>query len=109
MPEETKLNFNFLTEYVLKLLEENGMGDLSEEQKNIYVPQILGHVEQRLGMELLPKLNDAQMDELARLMNKETSAQEWSDFWHSNIPTFDDDVEQVLMEFSEKVKNILGR
>jgi hypothetical protein len=46
--------FDFLTEYVLELLKQNGLGNLSDEQKNAYVPQVLAPVEQRLGLELLP-------------------------------------------------------
>jgi len=109
MPEQ-QAQFDFLTDYVLKLLEENGLGDLTDEQKSIYVPQLLGQVEQRLGLALTPKLSDAQLDEFTALVNKQGVAPaEWEAFWKGAIPTFEQDVQNVLLEFSGKVKEILGK
>lgn len=101
--------FDFLAEYALELLKQNNL-DLSGEQKNIYLPQILGQVEERLGLELLPKLNEAQMNEMARLVNDaQAGAEEWKKFWYSAIPTFEQDVKNVLISFAEEVKQLLAK
>ncbi|TAN33845.1 hypothetical protein EPN28_01240 [Patescibacteria group bacterium] len=107
MPAQPK--FDFLIEYILGLLEKNNI-NLTAEQKKIYVPQILAQVELRLGLKLLPLLNEKQKDKFVKLMNHDkTTPTEWSDFWHESVPTFDEDVQTVLMEFAEKVKTILAQ
>jgi len=107
MPQTTH-QFDFLIEYVLALLEENKI-DLSEEQKKIYVPQILAQVEMRLGVKLLPKLDGKQTDRFVKLSNNEnTTPEEWKSFWHESTPTFAEDVKGVLVEFAEKIKQLLA-
>ncbi len=99
---------DFLVEYILVLLEENKI-NLTEEQQKVYVPQILAQVELRLGLEIFPKLNDSQKDKFTKLMNDaNTTADQWKDFWFSSVPTFEEDVKKVLMNFSDKVRQILG-
>jgi len=107
MPKNTH-HFDFLIEYVLALLEENGI-ELTDDQKKIYVPQILAQVEMRLGLELLPKLSDDQKTTFAKLANTEgTSAESWRKFWYQALPSFEEDIKNVLIDFSEKVKQILA-
>lgn len=99
---------DFLVEYILALLEENKI-NLTEEQQKVYVPQILSQVELRLGLEIFPKLNDAQKNEFTKLMNNaNTTADQWKNFWFSSVPTFEEDVKKVLMNFSDKVRQILA-
>mgnify|MGYP001559283188 CR=1 FL=1 len=105
---QTTHQFDFLIEYVLALLEENKI-ELSEEQKKIYVPQILAQVEMRLGAKLLPKLDGKQTDRFVKLSNNEgASPEEWKAFWHESVPTFEEDVKNILTEFAEKTKQLLA-
>lgn len=105
---QTTHQFDFLIEYVLALLEENKI-DLSEEQKKIYVPQILAQVEMRLGVKLLPQLDGKQTDMFVKLSNNESATpEEWKNFWHESVPTFDADVKDILVEFAEKTKQLLA-
>lgn len=105
---EVTPKFDFLIEYVLSLLETNNI-NLSVEQKGMYVPQLLAQVEMRLGLKLLPKLNDEQKEAFTDLTNsKNTTPQEWEKFWHESVPTFDEDVKEVLVEFAEEAKQILA-
>ncbi len=100
--------FGFLIEYVLALLDENKIS-LTDEQKKMYVPQLLAQVEMRLGMDLLPKLNEKQKEQLARLTNDpKTTNEQWKKFWHASIPTFENDVKVVLMKFAERVRQIMS-
>lgn len=107
MPQTTH-QFDFLIEYVLALLDENKI-ELSEEQKKIYVPQILAQVEMRLGVKLLPQLDGKQTDKFVKLSNSEnTTPEEWKSFWHESVPTFEEDVKDILTEFAEKTKQLLA-
>jgi len=102
-------SFDFLTSYVLQLLEEHGMGDLTDEQKRFYVPQLLSHVERRIGMALLPRLNDEQTEEFTRLANTDTTPEQWKAFWYGAFPQFEQEITQILADFSNSVKNILSK
>lgn len=101
--------FDFLIEYVLALLEENNI-ILDDEQKKMYVPQILAQVELRLGLQMLSKLNEGQKKQFSELLdNPKTSPEQWNRFWHDSIPTFDAEVKSVLLAFAEKVKTIMSQ
>lgn len=105
---QTTHQFDFLIEYVLALLEENKI-ELSEEQKKIYVPQILAQVEMRLGVKLLPQLDAKQTDRFVKLSNNaKTTPEEWKSFWYESVPTFEEDMKSVLMEFAEKTRQLLA-
>jgi hypothetical protein len=105
----TDNSFDFLTGYVLQLFEEHGLSDLTEEQKQLYVPQLLSHVERRIGIVLLPKLSDEDRETFVSFTNKEASQEEWKTFWYEAIPTFEEDVKNVLTEFSDSVGKILTK
>ena len=104
----TTPQFDFLIEYVLALLEANDV-ILDDAQKQVYVPQIAGQASMRLGLVLMPKLNEQQQKQLTVLMNNNASAKEWLGFWKASVPTFEDDVKNVLLEFTDKVKPILSK
>lgn len=101
--------FDFLKGYVEALLIQNGFDNLSEQQKEIYVPQILGHLEQRIGIEMLPKLSEEKIKVFAKLLEKEsTSPEDWKDFWYGSVENFEEEVKQILLAFAERVKQILA-
>ncbi len=101
-------SFNFLVDYVLRLLADNNI-QLTEEQQTMYIPQLLSQVELRLGLELLPKLNELQKNQFAAMTNDtHTTADEWREFWIASVPTFEEDVKMVLQTFAGRVKELLG-
>lgn len=102
--------FNFLTEYVIQLLEDNGFKDLNEKQKNVYIPQMQTRVEERLGLHFLPLLNESQTNKFAELVqNQNVDTNTWQKFWQESISDFDEQVKLVLAGFAEEVKQILAR
>lgn len=109
MPDTANNSFDFLTGYVLKLFEEHGLSDLTDEQKQLYVPQLLSHVERRIGIALLPKLSEADRERFVALSNAETSEEEWKSFWYESISAFEEEVKTVLTEFSDTVGKILSK
>lgn len=105
---QSSMQLDFLIDFILTLLENNGIA-LTESQKKMYVPQLLAQVEARLGLQLLPKLNDAQKEKLAKLTNdKKTTPGEWKKFWYA-VPGFEEDIKSVLTDFAAKVKQGLGK
>ena len=101
--------FDFLASFVEDVLNQNGLDRLSDEQKRVYVPQVLARLEERIGLELIPKLSDAQVEELGRMLEKnESSPEEWKRFWQTSIPNFEEEVKTILLAFAEDVKRILA-
>jgi len=108
MAETTTSQFDFLTEYVLEILEQNNI-QLTEEQKDLYIPRLLTQVEQRLGLELVPKLTEEQLVSFNSLLEKEhTTSLEWETFWKQALPTLEEDVKGILNIFADEVRQILA-
>lgn len=100
---------NFLNDYVEALLKDLGLEDLSGEQRERYVPQLLRQVQDRIGIELIPKLSDEQLDRFSDLANDaEASNEAWKDFWLSSVPNFDEELERILSEFAKEAREILS-
>ena len=106
---QTQSQFYFLKDYVEALLIKNGLGDITEQQKNIYVPQILGHLEERIGLEMLPKLSKTKITEFSKLLEKENvDPEEWKNFWYKAVPKFEEEIQKILESFAKRVKEILA-
>ncbi len=102
--------FSFLSGYVRELLNQQGFDNLSEDQISFYVPQITALLEEKLGLEMMPKLNEDQLKEFAELVEKDdASEEEWKNFWYGAIPNFEEEFGKVLKDFSERVKDILAK
>ena len=100
---------DFFTGYVEEMLGKTDIGELSPEQKNVYIPQLVALLEERVGLELVPKLDDAQMKQFAELVDAETSADAWSKFWHEAVPNFQEEIKRILGDFAGKIQEILAR
>lgn len=109
MSKETN-QFDFLSVYVEKILYENGLDRLSDEQKKVYVPQITSHLEERLGIEMLPKLSGENLEVFTRLAESEnTKDEDWKNFWYSAVPNFEEELKLILENFSKSVATILSK
>ncbi len=93
---------DFLSGYIEALFTQLGFNDLSEEQKNVYIPRFTALLEEKIGIELLPQLDDAQLDRFVELIDKRelSDAKTWSEFWHGAITNFDEKVGNILKEFT---------
>ncbi len=91
---------NFLGEFVVEILKKNGFVNLTDSQKQVYVPQFTGLLEERIGIELVPKLSAEKMKIFVGLLDKTISAEEWKKFWYSSIPNFEEEMKKVLSAFA---------
>lgn len=70
-------------------LEEVGLGDLSEEQKQAFLDYFREQLEMRVGTDLSSTLSDAQLDEFESFMNRDMEkVHAWVD---ANIPAYTED------------------
>lgn len=101
--------FSFLGGFIEELIAQNGLEHLTEEQRKFYIPQILALLEERLGLEMLPKLNEDQMAQFADLAESpDTTGEQWKDFWYTSIPDFEGELKAVMKDFADQTKKILA-
>jgi hypothetical protein len=101
--------FNFLDSIVERMLLDAGLGALSEETRNMYLPQFVSEAEIRLGEAIEPYMTPEFQTELGRLMGDQTvTPEQVRALWTSHVPEFDSIVERTLVSFRDEVKNILA-
>lgn len=94
----------------MKILEESGLGTLSEANQRVYVPQLAAEAEYRLGLALLPKLDKEQAKKFSAMVSaEESSPAAWQAFWKQAVPQFDALTQSVLKKFAEDCRKILAR
>lgn len=102
--------FDFIRQYIEQVLDINGFDGLSEDTRAEYVPQFVAEAERRIGLAMLPKLNETSATELARLIqDPNVSAEVLQNFWKSNVPNFDELLETTLRNFAEEVKKTVSQ
>lgn len=101
--------FTFLEEQILAMLDSNGLSNLSEENKKEFLPQLSAEAEYRLGLALMPLLNEQQGAELVKLIDREAGPEELSKFWENAVPNLKEIISNTLADFAEECKTILSR
>jgi hypothetical protein len=95
----------FLKKFVLDVMEEVGLGDLGEETKKKFVGQFISQAEQRIGMKLLPKLDEDEREELSDMIrNSSSDPQAMHDFWNSKLDNYGELVQEALDDFRLEMK-----
>ena len=101
--------FDFLESFIHNIMDEAGFAEVSEATRSQFVPLFVAEAERRLGLALLPLLNEAQAKQLGEIMDNENSSVESiPQFWQSSVPNFEDVVEDTLDEFAEEFKKTLA-
>ena len=97
---------SFLAQVAEQILAQN-FGALSAEQKQQYTPTLTALLEERVGIELLPKLNDAQTEQFVDLAeNDKTTPAEWRDFWSAAVPNFEDEMARIVGEVAAEARGV---
>jgi hypothetical protein len=95
---------SFAEEFVLKVLEENGVKDLTKEQENIYVPEFMLRIHRRMGDRFVAQLEDNHIERLNILLDDEkVTSDDWFNFWSVSVENFDEQFEDVLMDFRRDI------
>ena len=94
---------NPLEQYVLDALNKFGFSKLSEEDQKTFFTQFMAEAERRIGIAVMPLLNEQSAKEFSRLLEKETTPDEWFQFWNEKVPNFMDVVKNTMDKFAEEV------
>ncbi len=108
--EQEDVKFDFLRSFIEGAIEDAGIESLSEETKDQYVPQFVAEAERRIGLALIPKLEESSADELKGLFEVENPDQETvQNFWKTHVPDFDQVVKKTLEDFAVELKQTLSQ
>lgn len=106
MSEAIKTTVDVQDQFVDRVLSHAGIA-LSEEQRDVYIPQFRFQLEYILGVGLFDALDDTGKKSFVRLTNtQKTTPDEWQTFWESSVPEYEKTVEQILVSFAEDVRNL---
>jgi len=86
-----------------KLLEELGLGSLSDDEKKALLAHLYEQLEINVGKVLASKMSDQQLDEFEAFVdsNDEGGALKWLE---SNFPNYKDVVAEELEKLKEELK-----
>ncbi len=98
---------DFFESTILSLFEQSGL-EMSDDQKRAYLPQFQVQLERRLSNDLTAKLSEDQLKQFVTLIDRpDTSPEQWSNFWHTAVPNFDEEIQKIVMAFSQEMKALL--
>ncbi len=106
--EKKVQQFDFLRSYVEELFAQTGFAKLTDQTKRQYIPQFAAEAERRLGLALLPHLDEAAARELVKLVESETvTPEKLKHFWQTNVPDFDAIVQKTLADFAVELQKVI--
>lgn len=101
--------FDFTHAFIHQLLDGAGFENLSEEMRAQYVPQFAAEAERRLGIAMLPLLNEQQAKDFAAMVqNEATTPQQIEEFWKGAVPNFEAVVKQTLEDFANEIRDAVA-
>lgn len=107
--DQANSQFDFLKDFIEQLFDDSGFAGISEDARKQFVPQFTAEAERRIGLALMPMLNEKQSEELIAIVEDRGADNEaLSDFWHRAIPNFDAVVEETLRNFANEFKSLVG-
>jgi len=91
---------NFYEQYVTELLKK---ANLTEEDGQIdqeYVKKLAAELEKKMGLMVFSELNQNDLEEYTKLVDKKTPADQLGKFFLDNIKSFEDKRQKVLEDFA---------
>ncbi len=93
---------DFVEQFVRDMLQKSGFGEITEQTEREYIPQLVAEAERRIGLALLPHLDEAGAEEFARIaQSEEPSGQEMFAFMQQHVPNMQQFIQQALEDFSK--------
>ena len=98
---------DFLTRLAEQIIILAGLGPLTDEQKKQYLPTLVSLLEERIGLELMPLLDESGQERFAKLAGDQgTTAQSWQEFWSTHVPDFEERMMNMAGEFIKHGRSV---
>lgn len=98
---------DIILNFVDELLQEAGFSGSLEKHME-YKENILGLVQQRLGVEIMKLMSPEQLNAYLDLVESKPNAEQLNDFFQKNIPELDQKVQTILAGFKKDFVSILA-
>lgn len=99
----------FVEQAVLSVLSKYGFENLSETDQQGFFPQFVVEAERRLGLAVLPLLNEEAAAGFEKLLKEETDADKWYAFWSKYLPNFNELMTETLEKFGAEVAAVMPK
>ena len=94
---------------VLGILSQHGFENLSESDQQAFFPQFVAEAERRLGLAVLPLLDEEAAKEFEKKLHEEESADQWYAFWSKYVPNFNELIDDTLEKFGSEVAAVMPK
>jgi len=99
----------FVEQAVLSVLIQHGFENLNENDQQAFFPQFVAEAERRLGLVVLPRLNEEGAAEFENLLRTETNPEKWNAFWTKYLPDFNNLMTETLEKFGEEIAAVMPK
>jgi predicted house-cleaning noncanonical NTP pyrophosphatase (MazG superfamily) len=89
-----------LNAYLEELLKAANIASLPEDYKNEYKERLALEVNRRIGIVVMDQLTDKDLEELEKLLEKDSKIEEIQNFLSQRIPNLKEVVEKALDQFA---------
>lgn len=93
----------FLDQYLMQVLNQHGFAKLKPDDQKAFFPQFLAEADKRLGIAMMPHITEKMAEEISNLMQKETTPDQWYEFWSANVQNFDALVKKTMESYASEI------
>ena len=103
----TKSQQEFIEVFVDELLNAPEFANITDETRAEYKPQLVAEAERRIGLAVLPLLDEAGAEAFTRILQSEDPAPaDMEEFLRTHVPNIDDVMQKTLKRFAEEFKKL---
>ena len=105
--DQTNTQQDLVEQFVQELLNSDSFKDMTEETRNQYAPQLVAEAERRIGLAVLPTLDEEGAKEFVRIAeNEKTNPEEMVQFLQTHVPDMGGVVQKTLQDFAKEFKKL---
>lgn len=86
------------------LLEELGLSDLSDEQKEQLLSKMTEVILKRMFLATMDKLSEEDQEKYAKMLDNGAAQEDIESFLNSKIDNYDELLQKIVSEFKEEMK-----
>jgi len=93
-------NENFYEKYVTEILTKANLTEENGKVDKDYAKKLAVELEKKMGLMIFDELNQTDLDEYTKLVDKKATAEQLGDFFANHIRNYDQKRQKVLEDFA---------
>jgi hypothetical protein len=95
---------------LLALLDRYGFGALPLEEQEQLFPEFSKQALLRISAAIVPELTPDGVNQFNALLDKKnTSEEDWKDFWNKFVPEAPEIIEQTLQKYAQELEEVFNK